>query len=57
MALELNVREDADRGTYIYYVLHDGAEIPISERKKGNVDKRRRLAAEKQQAEQSQASE
>ena len=46
MALELNVRKDNDRGTYVYYVLHDGAEVVISERKTGNVDKRRKAAAE-----------
>lgn len=46
MALELNVRQDNERGTYVYYVLHDGAEVVISERKTGNVDKRRKAAAE-----------
>lgn len=46
MALEVNVRKDNDRGTYVYYVLHDGAEVVISERKTGNVDKRRAAAAE-----------
>ena len=46
MALELNVRKDNDRGTYVYYVLHDGAEIVVHERKTGNVDKRRAAAAE-----------
>ena len=46
MALELHVREDNDRGTYVYYTLHDGAEVVLSERKRGNVDKRRKAAAE-----------
>lgn len=46
MSLETGVRHDSERGTYVYYVVHDGAEIPFMERKTGNVDKRRKLAAE-----------
>ena len=46
MALESGVRHDAERGTYVYFVVHDGAEIPFMERKTGNVDKRRKAAAE-----------
>lgn len=46
MALESGVRKDNERGTYVYYVVHDGAEIPFMERKTGNVDKRRKAAAE-----------
>lgn len=46
MALESGVRLDTDRGVYVYYVVHDGAEIPFMERKTGNVDKRRAAAAE-----------
>jgi hypothetical protein len=44
MSLETGVRLDAERGTYVYYVLHDGAEIVFLERKTGNVDKRREAA-------------
>ena len=46
MALESGVRKDNERGVYVYYVIHDGAEIPFLERKTGNVDKRRKAAAE-----------
>lgn len=46
MALDTGVRLDTDRGVYVYYVVHDGAEIPFLERKQGNVDKRRKAAAE-----------
>ena len=49
MALESGVRKDEERGTYVYYVIHDGAEIPFMERKFGNVDKRRAAAAERAQ--------
>ena len=48
MALETGVRKDEERGVYVYYVIHDGAEIPLAERKTGNVDKRRKAAAERQ---------
>ena len=46
MSLETGVRKDDERGIYVYYVLHDGAEIPFMERKFGNVDKRRKAAAD-----------
>ena len=46
MALESHVKKDNERGVYVYYVLHDGAEIPFMERKFGNVDKRIKAAAE-----------
>ena len=46
MTLDTGVRLDTDRGVYVYYVVHDGAEIPFLERKTGNVDKRRKAAAE-----------
>jgi hypothetical protein len=46
MALETGVRKDNERGVYVYYLVHDGAEIPFLERKFGNVDKRIRAAAE-----------
>lgn len=46
MALDTGVRLDNERGVYVYYVVHDGAEIPFLERKTGNVDKRRKAAAE-----------
>ena len=54
MALETGVRHDSERGTYVYYVVHDGAEIPFMERKTGNVDKRRAAAAERAQRESEQ---
>lgn len=54
MALDTGVRADNERGVYVYYVVHDGAEIPFMERKFGNVDKRRKAAAEQQQDEQTQ---
>lgn len=54
MELESGVRRDDERGVYVYYVVHDGAEIPFLERKTGNVDKRRKAAAERQQQEQAQ---
>ena len=47
MSLESGVRKDEERGTYVYFVVHDGAEIPFMERKAGNVDKRRKAAAER----------
>ena len=46
MTLTIDVEKDSDRGVYVYYVLHDGAKITLSERKFGNVDKRRKAAAE-----------
>lgn len=60
MALDTGVRLDNERGVYVYYVIHDGAEIPFLERKTGNVDKRRKAAAEaakQQQSEQSSGDE
>jgi hypothetical protein len=51
MALKAEVRKDDERGVYVYYVVHDGAEIPFMERKFGNVDKRIRLAAERKKSE------
>ena len=56
MALESGVRLDSDRGTYVYYVVHGGAEIPFMERKTGNVDKRIAAASEraKQESEQTE---
>jgi hypothetical protein len=54
MALETGVRLDNERGVYVYYVVHDGAEIPFLERKQGNVDKRRKAAAEQANQPQSQ---
>jgi hypothetical protein len=52
MALETGVRKDNERGVYVYYLVHDGAEIPFLERKFGNVDKRRKAAAEQAQQQQ-----
>lgn len=46
MPLKADVRKDNERGVYVYYVVHDGAEIPFLERKFGNVDKRIARAAE-----------
>lgn len=60
MALDTGVRLDNERGVYVYYVVHDGAEIPFLERKTGNVDKRRKAAAEaasQRQSEQSSGDE
>jgi hypothetical protein len=51
MALKADVRKDDERGVYVYYVVHDGAEIPFLERKFGNVDKRIARAAEQAKAE------
>lgn len=48
MSLPTGVRADTERGVYVYYVVHDGAEIPFMERKFGNVDKRRKAAAKQQ---------
>ena len=56
MALDSGVRLDNERGVYVYYVIHDGAEIPFLERKTGNVDKRRKAAAEAAQRQQSEQS-
>lgn len=47
MSLETNVRLDETRGIYVYYLVHDGAEIPLMERKAGGVDKRRKAAADR----------
>jgi hypothetical protein len=46
MALDTGVRKDDERGVYVYYVVHDGAQIPFLERKFGGVDKRIARAAE-----------
>lgn len=56
MALDSGVRLDNERGVYVYYVVHDGAEIPFLERKTGNVDKRRKAAAEAAKQRQSEQS-
>jgi hypothetical protein len=45
MPLEVDVQLNQDRGVYEYYVTHDGAKVIVSERKTGNVDKRRAAAA------------
>jgi len=52
MSLESGVRKDEERGVYVYYVVHDGAEIPFMERKAGGVEKRLRAAQQRQQQEQ-----